>query len=108
MAVGGDKPTGHHKPGVSRPRQSVRYMIACRRGRVRPTWLKELSPASVFRLDLLLKEPRKTKELSRQETPNSVREVYMQKLQRSRGIGVQRGDGGDEGGDRGDGGDGGE
>ena len=45
---------------------------------------------------------------SRQETPNSVCEVYKQKVQRSRRIGVQRGDGGDQVGDRGDGGGGGE
>ena len=43
-----------------------------------------------------------------QETPNSVCEVYKQKVQRSRRIGVQRGDGGDQVGDRGDGGGGGE
>ena len=47
---------------------------------------------------------RKNSRLSRQETPNSVCEVYKQKVERSRRIGVQRGDGGDEGGDRGDGG----
>ena len=43
-----------------------------------------------------------------QETPNSVCEVYKQKVQRSKRIGVQTGDGGDEGGDCGDGGGGGE
>ena len=36
------------------------------------------------------------KKLSRQETPNSVCEVCKEKVERSRRIGVQRGDGGDE------------
>ena len=35
------------------------------------------------------------KDLSRQETPNSVCEVFKQKVKRSRRIGVKRGDGGD-------------